>query len=41
MNEYKDSRRGDEKQKMTGKGVRTNTRIGKKDYKAVSNSSKS
>lgn len=41
MNEYRGSRRGDWRQKMTGKVIRIKERIGKKEYKAVSNSTNS
>lgn len=38
MNEYRDSRRGDWWQKVTGKDMEIKERIGEKEYKAVSNS---
>ena len=37
---HKDSRRGGSRQKMTGKEIQVKERIGKKDYKAVNNSTK-
>lgn len=41
MNEYKDDRRGDSRQKMTRKEMGVKEKIGKKNYKAVNNSTKS
>lgn len=41
MNEYKESRRGDSRQKITGKGRGIKERIVNKECKAASNSTKS